>query len=86
LIATSEPKTVSQDIRRRVTACFTAVDADGRAAGYDTLASASILLTDLAESLVRKPPRYPNVPAVRMGRLAVDQRFQGKRAWRGIAC
>jgi GNAT superfamily N-acetyltransferase len=69
---------VSQDIRRRVTACFTAVDADSRVAGYYTLASASILLTDLAESLVKKLPRYPNVPAVRMGRLAVDQRFRGK--------
>jgi predicted GNAT family N-acyltransferase len=47
-------------------------------AGYYTLASASILLTDLAESLVKKLRRYPNVPAVRMGRLAVDQRFRGK--------
>ena len=69
---------VSQDIKRRVTACFTALDASGRVAGYYTLASASILLTDLAESLAKKLPRYPNVPAVRMGRLAVDQDFKGK--------
>jgi GNAT superfamily N-acetyltransferase len=69
---------VSQDVRRRVTACFTAVDADGHIAGYYTLASASTLLTDVAESLAEKLPRYPNVPAVRMGRLAVDKRFEGK--------
>ena len=69
---------VSQDIKRRVTACFTALDASGRVAGYYTLASASILLTDLSESLAKKLPRYPNVPAVRMGRLAVDQDFKGK--------
>lgn len=69
---------VSQDIKRRVTACFTALDSSGRVAGYYTLASASILLTDLAESLAKKLPRYPNVPAVRMGRLAVDQDFKGK--------
>jgi GNAT superfamily N-acetyltransferase len=69
---------VGQDIKRRVTACFTAIDAEGRVAGYYTLASASILLTDLAESLARKLPRYPHIPAVRMGRLAVDQRYQGK--------
>jgi GNAT superfamily N-acetyltransferase len=69
---------VSQDIKRRVTACFTAVDGSGRVAGYYTLASASILLTDLAENLARKLPRYPNVPAVRMGRLAVDQSYKGK--------
>lgn len=69
---------VSQDIKRRVTACFTALDTSGRVAGYYTLASASILLTDLAESLAKKLPRYPNVPAVRMGRLAVDQDFKSK--------
>ena len=69
---------VSQDIKRRVTACFTALDASGRVAGYYTLASASILLTDLAGSLAKKLPRYPNVPAVRMGRLAVDQDFKSK--------
>jgi GNAT superfamily N-acetyltransferase len=68
---------VSQDIKRRVTACFTAPDANGRVAGYYTLASASILLTDLAEKLPKKLPRYPNVPAVRMGRLAVDQGYKG---------
>ena len=69
---------VSQDIKRRVTACFTALDAQGHIAGYYTLASASILLTDLAEPLAKRMPRYPNVPAVRMGRLAVDQNFKGQ--------
>lgn len=69
---------VGQDIKRRVTACFTALDASDRVAGYYTLASASILLTDLAQNLAKKLPRYPNVPAVRMGRLAVNQDFKGK--------
>jgi predicted GNAT family N-acyltransferase len=26
----------------------------------------------------KKPPRYPTVPAVRMGRLAVDRAFKGQ--------
>lgn len=69
---------VSQDIKRRVTACFTALDTSGCVAGYYTLASASILLSDLPENLAKKLPRYPNVPAVRMGRLAVDQAFKGQ--------
>ena len=69
---------VGQDIKRRVTACFTALDGSGRVAGYYTLASASIFLTDLAENLAKKLPRYPNVPAVRMGRLAVDRIYRGK--------
>lgn len=69
---------VSQDIKRRVTACFVATDALGQIAGYYTLASASVLLTDLPEALSKKLPRYPSVPAVRMGRLAVDQNFKSK--------
>lgn len=69
---------VGQDIKRRVTACFTALDAQGHIAGCYTLASASILLTDLAEPLAKRMPRYPNVPAVRMGRLAVDRNFRGR--------
>lgn len=68
---------VSQDIKRRVTACFVALDMEGRIAGYYTLASASINLSDLPEALAKKLPRYPTVPAVRMGRLAVDEAFKG---------
>ena len=34
---------VTQDIRRRVAACFVALAADQRIAGYYTLASASLL-------------------------------------------
>jgi predicted GNAT family N-acyltransferase len=69
---------VSQDIKRRVTACFVAADSKGKIAGYYTLASASVLLADLPEAVIKKLPRYPSVPAVRMGRLAVDQAFKGK--------
>lgn len=69
---------VTQDIRRRVAACFVALDHEKRVVGYYTLASASLLLADLPASVGKKLPRYPTVPAVRMGRLAVDQAFKGK--------
>jgi ribosomal protein S18 acetylase RimI-like enzyme len=69
---------VSQDIRRRVTACFVALADGKRIAGYYTLASTSLLLTDLPASIGKKLPRYPTVPAVRLGRLAVDQAFKGQ--------
>ena len=69
---------VSQDIKRQVAACFVANDTTGQIAGYYTLASASILLSDLPETLAKKLPRYPSVPAVRMGRLAVSKAFKGK--------
>ncbi|MDD5376300.1 GNAT family N-acetyltransferase [Acidithiobacillus sp.] len=69
---------VTQDIRRRVAACFVALADGQRIAGYYTLASASLLLTDLPASTGKKLPRYPTVPVVRMGRLAVDQAFKGQ--------
>ncbi|MDE2341998.1 MAG: GNAT family N-acetyltransferase [Betaproteobacteria bacterium] len=68
----------TQDIRRRVAACFVALADGQRIAGYYTLASASLPLSDLPHSTGKKLPRYPTVPAVRMGRLAVDQAFKGQ--------
>lgn len=69
---------VTQDIRRRVTACFVALTREQRIAGYYTLASAGLLLTDLPSNVAKRLPRYPSVPAVRMGRLAIDQGFKGQ--------
>ena len=68
---------VTQDIHRRVAACFVALS-EQRIAGYYTLASASLMLADLPASTGKTLPRYPTVPAVRMGRLAVDQAFKGQ--------
>lgn len=70
---------VTQDIRRRVTACFVAVaEASGELAGDYTLASASVALSELPADVAKKLPRYPTVPAVRMGRLAIARAFAGQ--------
>jgi ribosomal protein S18 acetylase RimI-like enzyme len=69
---------VTQDIRRRVTSCFVAVTADDAIAGYYTLASGSIPIAELPPELARRLPRYPTLPAVRIGRLAVDAKFRGQ--------
>lgn len=66
-------------MRRRVSTCFVATCSDNRIAGYYTLASSGLPLPDLPHALQKKLPRYPLVPAVRMGRLAVHQQFQGKK-------
>lgn len=69
---------MGQDTRRRVTACFVAVDnTTGRVAGYYTLSAGSVALSDLPDTVVKKLPRYPNVPVVRIGRLALDVSYQG---------
>src|SRR3972149_654332 len=69
---------VMQDVHRRGTACFVALTSERRIAGYYTLSAASMLLADLPSSIGKKLPRYPSVPTVRMGRLAVDQDFKGQ--------
>ncbi len=65
----------SQDIRRNTTRVFVAV-VEGKVVGYYTLSAASILRDGLPESQKKKLPRYP-LPAVLLGRLAIDTRYQG---------
>jgi GNAT superfamily N-acetyltransferase len=69
-----------QDARRRVAAPYVAV-APGSVlvAGYYTLSSLGIALGQLPADLIRRLPRYPQLPATLLGRLAVDTRHQGKR-------
>ena len=68
----------SQDVRRRIATCFVAVSIEtGILAGFYTLTSASVAPGDLAPEIARKLPRYPVVPAVLLGRLAVAREFQG---------
>jgi ribosomal protein S18 acetylase RimI-like enzyme len=70
----------SQDVRRRIAFCYVAVDlATDRVAGFYTLAACGIMLSDLPATTAKRLPRYPSIPAVRIGRLAVDRRFQGNR-------
>jgi len=70
----------NQDMKRRVAACFVAVEkATGLVAGYYTLSACHVYLDALDEDWRRKLPRYPTVPAVRWGRLAIDARFQGRK-------
>lgn len=70
----------TQDIRRRVAACYVAVEpSGGKIAGYYTLAAGGVALSDLPEPLAKRLPRYPSVPVARLGRLAVDQAYRGRK-------
>ncbi len=69
----------TQDIRRRIATCFVGIEvATGHLAAYYTIASAGIPTTELPPDLIRHLPRYPTLPAVRIGRLAVDMKFHGR--------
>lgn len=69
----------SQDMRRKIAALFVLVDQDiDSIAGYYTLAATAIRLAELPPEITKKLPKYPLVPATLLGRLAVDQRYQGQ--------
>jgi ribosomal protein S18 acetylase RimI-like enzyme len=67
----------SQDLRRRITTCFVAIDTETQdVAGFYTLAATSVPLDALSPEIARKLPRYPVVPAALLGGLAVAQPHQ----------
>jgi GNAT superfamily N-acetyltransferase len=69
----------NQDFKRYLATPFVLYDLDAaRVAGYYTLAATSINLADLPAAMQKKLPRYPLVPAILLGRLAVDERYQGQ--------
>lgn len=71
---------VGQDMRRNYATCFVAVDEQSeRMGGYYTLSMGSINLDALPESVTKKLPRYPQAPVARLGRLAVDLDYQGRK-------
>ena len=72
-------KQVTQDMRRRIATCFVAVTDDGKVAGFYTLAATSLAFDRLSPERARKLPRYPVVPAILLGRLAVATTHQGRR-------
>jgi len=69
---------VTQDVKRRMSNCFVALDAAGVIAGYYTFAAASLPLTELSADEKQRLPRYALLPAGLIGRLAVDQKYQGR--------
>ena len=67
------------DLKRLVASCFVAVEkTTNRLAGYYTLAATSVPANDLPTEVLKRLPRYPILPAVLVGRLAVDQSFHRK--------
>ena len=70
-----------QDARKHAAAPFVLVTPENRIAGYYTLSSAVILADDLPQEDIKKLnwPRYPQLPATLIGRLARHLAFRGQR-------
>src|SRR5262245_15188449 len=70
----------SQDVRRHLAVVFILRTVDSPiVVGYYTLSMSAIEPTSLPAELIPRLPRYPVLPAALIGRLAVDQRYQGQR-------
>jgi predicted GNAT family N-acyltransferase len=70
----------SQYGKRRIANCFVAQEvATGAIAGFHTLSATNLLLTELPQTVTRRLPRYPTMPAVLLGRLAIASAFQGRK-------
>jgi ribosomal protein S18 acetylase RimI-like enzyme len=67
----------SQDVRRRISQVFVAVDSNQSVAGFYTLSASSFERSLLPPDIAKRLPRYP-VPAAVIGRLAVDQHHRGR--------
>ena len=66
----------SQDERRNVARVFVASDDEG-IVGFYTLGMFALALADLPAEVARKLPKYPEVPAALIGRLARVERVRG---------
>ena len=67
----------SQDVKHDVATVFVACDEAGMTAGFYTLSATSIRRGDLSDEMERHLPKYSTIPAILLGRLAVDLKYQG---------
>lgn len=69
-----------QEQERNVSVCWILPDPKDptRIRGYYTLSAYSVKLTDLPEDVRKRLPKYPDMPAALLGRLAVDAQFRGQ--------
>ena len=66
----------SQDVKRKVARLYVSVDEDTDAiAGYYSLSATSFNKSSMPKKFSKRLPNYP-VPAVLLGRLAVDSSYQ----------
>lgn len=72
-------KQANQDLKRRLCTVSAMVDGN-RIIGYYALSTASISRELVPVNVQKKmPPSYQNLPAILLGRLALDENYKGQR-------
>lgn len=72
----------SQDVKRRISSVFIATE-DTKIIGFFTLSATAISHDSLPVEIRRKLPKYP-IPALLLGRLAVELSFKGKNIGKAL--
>ncbi|MCX7114985.1 MAG: GNAT family N-acetyltransferase [Gammaproteobacteria bacterium] len=68
----------NQDMKKDVAITYVLTHPDAaQILGFYTISSIGIFLEGLPAELAKKLPRYPVLPGILLGRLAVDQQHQG---------
>jgi len=70
-------KQVSQDVRKRLSVCFVAIDDAQNVIGYYTLSSESLGRESIPEKHLKQVPQNFNAPVILLGRLARDITTKG---------
>ena len=73
-------KQANQDVKRKLSACFVINETETNLIkGYYTLSNNSVASEFSPEQIRKKLPRsYETIPTTLLGRLAIDDRFQGQ--------
>lgn len=73
-------KQANQDVKRKLSACFVINETETNLIkGYYTLSNNSVASEFIPEQIRKKLPRsYETIPTTLLGRLAIDDRFQGQ--------
>ncbi|OGV42151.1 MAG: hypothetical protein A3F46_07140 [Legionellales bacterium RIFCSPHIGHO2_12_FULL_42_9] len=70
----------SQDIKKNVAITYALIQQGiEKILGFYTISSIGIFPGELPEDLTKKLPRYPVLPGILLGRLAVDKYFRGNK-------
>ena len=75
-------KYAGQDVNRKTAAAYVMVDcaASKREVGFYKLCTTSVERSSFPTELTKRLPRYPEIPAILVGRLASDTGFPGSGA------
>jgi GNAT superfamily N-acetyltransferase len=70
----------NQDTKKNIAVTYTlTAENSEEVLGYYTLSSIGVFPGELSEEIVKKLPRYPVLPGILLGRLAVNKNYHGKK-------